>query len=98
MYAALAHYFKGHDTVGVTYKERMPTGIHGTQIPDAMVALTATAVSVYPSDYILPVLTHQRLAERFKLPLKNLLREGVQLSRRRPIVRSTGAISTQSKL
>ena len=83
MYAALAHYFKGYETVGVIYKECMPIGIHRTQIPDTMVALTAMAVRVYPSDYILPVLTHQRLVERFKLPLKNLLREGIQLFQRR---------------
>ena len=48
MFAALAYYFKGRDAVGVIYKERMPNGIHRVQLPDAMVALTATAVRRTP--------------------------------------------------
>ena len=44
MFAALAYYFKGREAVGIIYKERMPTGIYGIQIPEAMVALTTTAV------------------------------------------------------
>jgi len=45
MFAALAYFFKGRDSVGVVYKGRMPNGIHGAQIPDAMVGLIATTVS-----------------------------------------------------
>jgi len=43
--AALAFFFKGRESVGVIFKGRMPNGIHGTQIPDAMLGLIATAVS-----------------------------------------------------
>lgn len=46
---ALAHYFKGRDAVGVLFEEQMPNGDHGPQVPDAMVALTATAVGLRPS-------------------------------------------------
>ena len=56
MFVALAYFFKGRDTVGVLYKDSMPTGIHGAQIPDAMLALTATAVSTRIC-HGLPVLT-----------------------------------------
>ena len=45
MFAVLAHFFKGREAVSILYKDRFQTGVHGTQIPDAMVALTATAVS-----------------------------------------------------
>jgi hypothetical protein len=38
----LAHFFKGDDSL----KGRVPTGIHGPQAPEAMVALTATLVSI----------------------------------------------------
>jgi len=69
IFTALAHFFKGREAVGVLYKESMPTGIHGTQIPDAMLALTATAVSMYPTYHRLTFLTH--LTKRFRLPLKN---------------------------
>jgi len=37
----IAHFFKGDDSL----KGRVPTGIHGPQIPEAMVALAATLVS-----------------------------------------------------
>jgi hypothetical protein len=46
MFASLAHFFKGRDAVGIMYKDQFQTGVHGIQIPDAMVALTATAVSL----------------------------------------------------
>ena len=42
----LAHFFKADDSL----KNRVPTGIHGLQIPEAMVALAATLVS-NPSIY-----------------------------------------------
>ena len=58
MFVALAHFFKGREPVGVLYKESMPTGVHGTQIPDAMLALTATAVSTHCIGYRSPVRTH----------------------------------------
>ena len=41
VFLALRHFFKGNDLM----KDRLPTGMYGTQIPEAMVALTATAVS-----------------------------------------------------
>ena len=46
MFVALARFFKNRESVGVVYKELMPSGIYGTQVPDAMVALTAVAVSI----------------------------------------------------
>ena len=45
IFAALAYFFKGRESVAVMYGDRIPNGIHGAQIPDAMVALIATAVS-----------------------------------------------------
>jgi len=57
MFAALAYHFKGCEAVGVVYEERILNGIYGTQVPDAMVALTATAVSTLPSGHRLLVLT-----------------------------------------
>lgn len=36
----LAHFFKGDDSL----EDRLPTGKHGLQIPEAMVALAATSV------------------------------------------------------
>jgi len=41
MFIMLAHFFKGDDSL----KGRVPTGTHGPQIPEAMVALAATLVS-----------------------------------------------------
>jgi len=96
MFAALAHFFKGREAVGVLYKERMPDGIYGIQIPDAMVALTATAVSAHPSGRKLLVLT--RLVERFRLPLKKTLQEGLRHSRRKSAARNIGTTSALSKL
>ena len=58
--AALAYYFKGRDAVGVLFKEQMPNGDHGPQVPDAMVALTATAVGLCPSAHGSLMLTHSR--------------------------------------
>ena len=50
MFAALAHFFRESDAVGILYNERVPTNSTevGFQVPDAMVALTATAVSTRP--------------------------------------------------
>jgi len=45
MFVALAYYFKGREAVGLLYGEHIPVGIYGPQMPDAMIALTATAVS-----------------------------------------------------
>jgi len=96
MFAALAYFFKGREAVGILYKESMPTGIHGTQIPDAMLALTATAVSTYPAYHRLTFLTHP--TERFRLPLKNSSQEGPHLLRRRLAARSIGTTSPRFKL
>jgi len=43
---ALAYYFKGRDAVGILFEEQLPNGEHGHQVPDAMVALTVTAIQV----------------------------------------------------
>ena len=58
--AALAYYFKGRDAVGVLFEEQMPNGDHGPQVPDAMVALTATAVRLCPSAHGPSWLTRSR--------------------------------------
>jgi len=42
IFVMLAHFFKGDDTV----KSQIPAGDHGPQIPEAMVALAATLVSI----------------------------------------------------
>ena len=96
MFAVLAHFFKGRDAVGIVYKEHMPEGICGTQVPDAMVALTATAVGAHPSDHRLPALIH--LMKRFSGHSMNALREDLHHSQRQSAVRGTGATSTPSKL
>lgn len=41
MFLTLGHFFKGNDSM----KDQLPTGIHGPQIPEAMVVLVATAVN-----------------------------------------------------
>jgi hypothetical protein len=96
MFVALAHFFKGREAVGILYKESMPTGIHGIQIPDAMLALTATAVSVYCISHRLTLLTH--FAERFRLRLKNSLQEDPHLFQRRLVVKSIGTTSPRFNL
>lgn len=56
MFAALSHFFKGSGSVGVMFEEALPIGEHGTQVPDAMVALTATCVS-YAVQHLIFLLT-----------------------------------------
>ena len=90
MFAALAHYFRGREAVGVMYKERIPEGIYGSQLPDAMVALTATAVSAHLL-VLVKGANSSRLMERSRLALKNLSLDSCRTSRRRRVVRSTGA-------
>lgn len=46
---ALPRYFKRLDAVSVLFEEQMPNGDCGPQVPDAVVALTATAVGLRPS-------------------------------------------------
>jgi hypothetical protein len=57
---ALAYYFKGRDAVGILFEEQLPNGEHGHQVPDAMVALTVTAVSRHTSAHRFLVLTRSR--------------------------------------
>jgi hypothetical protein len=45
MFAALTHFFKNPGSVGIVFEKALPSGAHGTQVPDAMVALIATCVS-----------------------------------------------------
>lgn len=71
IFVALAHFFKGREAVGALYKESLPTGIHGIQIPDAMLALTATTVSTHPIIHRLLFLTH--LAEKIQVALEELV-------------------------
>ena len=43
--SCLSHFFKGRNDFGGVYPERFRQGKYGLQMPEAMVALIATAVS-----------------------------------------------------
>ena len=85
----------GRNAVGVIYGEGMPSGIYGTRISDAMLALTATAVRE-PVIHRLLMLTLKRISKRFRLNPKSLLRGRGHPSRRRTVARSTGTTWIQS--
>ena len=94
MFVALAYFFKDREAVGVLCGEFMPSGVHGTQIPDAMLALTATAVSVHSIGR--RSLTLTRPAKRSSSPFRKLLLDNPHSFQRDSVARSTRATSPQS--
>lgn len=46
MFVALSYFFKNQGSVGIVFEESLPMGKYGRQLPDAMVALTATCIQV----------------------------------------------------
>src|SRR5579872_4652416 len=91
MFAALSHFFKGSGSVGIMFEEALPIGEHGTQVPDAMVALTATCVSKTIWRLFFHLLI---LASSFRLPSSKLLRVAPHHSASRRIGSSTSTTST----
>ena len=51
MYCCLSHFFNGTRSLGVKYQENLPHGKYGPEVPEAMVALTAVAVSNFYSAF-----------------------------------------------
>jgi hypothetical protein len=50
MYSCLSRLFNGTRSLGVKHQEKLPCGKYGREMPEAMVAITAVAVSgSYPS-------------------------------------------------